>query len=287
MSIQAEITSSALGDGVSGFGRRETFSLTATVGDIKQRLMMTVGTSPEHMQLQLRKTEEGTAAAETAVVIATLSDEGAPLGRFVPKHLESDPNLNIHVIDMDPDQKVKNYHDISAADAEKVRYKLSEEDYDKRTDSFRAWKRENPEAYAAWKLKMKNQARERKGLPPVDPNAPVYDTTVAPEGVEVGMRCAVAPLLPGSADAVDTTGDVESRMRGTVRYVGETEFSEGIWVGVQLDEPLGKNDGSVKGKRYFECGQGHGSFVRGNRVTVGDFPERDFLDELDELDDEL
>jgi tubulin-specific chaperone B len=182
---------------------------------------------------------------------------------------------------------VSKLHDISAEDAARIKFKLSDEDYDKRTDSFRAWKRENPEAYAAWKLKMRNDARARQGLPPIDPNAPVYDASTAPEGIAAGERCAVAPLVPGSQDAVDTSGDVESRMRGTVRFVGETEFSDGFWVGIQLDEPLGKNDGAVQGKRYFECESGHGMFVRGNRVTVGDFPERDFLDELDELDDEL
>ena len=37
---------------------------------------------------------------------------------------------------------------------------------------------------------------------------------------------------------------------GRVRYVGKTSFSPGQWVGVQLDSPYGKNDGSVAGKRF-------------------------------------
>lgn len=37
---------------------------------------------------------------------------------------------------------------------------------------------------------------------------------------------------------------------GTVRYIGITEFANGEWVGVELDDPRGKNDGSVNGKRF-------------------------------------
>ena len=36
---------------------------------------------------------------------------------------------------------------------------------------------------------------------------------------------------------------------GVLRYMGTTEFAPGEWCGVELDEPLGKNDGSINDKR--------------------------------------
>lgn len=33
--------------------------------------------------------------------------------------------------------------------------------------------------------------------------------------------------------------------------MGLTDFAPGEWVGVELDDPRGKNDGSVEGKRFY------------------------------------
>lgn len=45
---------------------------------------------------------------------------------------------------------------------------------------------------------------------------------------------------------------------GTLRFCGSTDFSGGLWAGVELDRPEGKNDGSVAGVQYFTCRMKHG-----------------------------
>ena len=88
--------------------------------------------------------------------------------------------------------------------------------------------------------------------------------------IPIGSRCEVESAEPGL------------HKRGTVRYVGSTDFggAGGVWVGIEYDEPMGKNDGSVEGKRYFTCAPKFGVFVRPDRVRVGDYPVEDpFEDE--------
>ncbi|KAK5172567.1 uncharacterized protein LTR77_002687 [Saxophila tyrrhenica] len=96
---------------------------------------------------------------------------------------------------------------------------------------------------------------------------------VSERHITPGKRCKLLPE--------------EDSRRGTVRFVGEVEEIPGVgaWVGVELDEPTGKNDGSVKGRRLFECKANYGVLVRAERVEVGEFG---VLDELaDEGDEEF
>ena len=54
----------------------------------------------------------------------------------------------------------------------------------------------------------------------------------------------------------------DGKTTGIIKFIGHTSFSPGIWVGVALDIKTGKNDGSVSGRRYFECNPEHGIFVK-------------------------
>ena len=55
---------------------------------------------------------------------------------------------------------------------------------------------------------------------------------------------------------------------GTVRFIGTTQFALGEWVGVELDEPTGKHDGTIGDVQYFECEHGRGCFVRRDTVEL-------------------
>lgn len=55
-------------------------------------------------------------------------------------------------------------------------------------------------------------------------------------------------------------------VNGYIRYYGEVYFAEGTWVGVELDQPYGKNNGDVNGVEYFKCPLNYGTFVRPQKV---------------------
>lgn len=134
------------------------------------------------------------------------------------------------------------------------KFEISEEEYAKRTDTVKAFLEKN-------KLGKYNEedmirrAEEKKREEQAE--------EAAAKLCKVGDRCEVA--VPN-----------QPKRRATIMYVGKTEFKEGWWVGVKYDEPLGKNDGMVNGKRYFECLPKYGGFVKPVHVKAGDFPEEEY-----------
>ncbi|VDD77637.1 unnamed protein product [Mesocestoides corti] len=86
-----------------------------------------------------------------------------------------------------------------------------------------------------------------------------------------GVSSAETPLTrPGGGGGGLQVGDrvqVSGSRVGTVRFIGPTDFAAGDWVGIELDDPLGKNDGSVMGRRYFTCKPNHGLFSAPSKIT--------------------
>lgn len=88
-------------------------------------------------------------------------------------------------------------------------------------------------------------------------------------------------------DSLDSLGDLKKgqvicigdKKTGRIRYIGPTEFAPGVWIGVELDTPSGKNDGSVSGQRYFACKPRYGSFVKPEKVFPIDSVKREPADQ--------
>ena len=151
-----------------------------------------------------------------------------------------------------------NYTDTSGVE----KYVMPEGEYEKKTDSVLAWKkaqrlgRFDPNTPNQEQIRvsgLENEVRERK--------------------IEVGKRCRL--------------GEDDTK-RGMVSYVGEVKEipnGSGAWIGIRLDEPVGKNDGSIAGTRYWgQVSQlKHGIFVRPERVEIGDFPPLDDMEEMEEI----
>ena len=92
-------------------------------------------------------------------------------------------------------------------------------------------------------------ARHRAKLPPAVQDAWPLSGTARTMSLTVGAKI-----------------ELNDGRLATVRFLGPTNFQTGEWVGVELDEATGKNDGAVKGGRYFQCQQGYGMFLRPSGV---------------------
>ncbi|XP_006560516.2 restin homolog isoform X7 [Apis mellifera] len=99
----------------------------------------------------------------------------------------------------------------------------------------------------------------RPAVPPSPPRPSMNNSVVLTEDTDsfiIGDRVWVGGTKPGA-----------------IAYIGETQFAPGDWAGVVLDEPIGKNDGSVAGCRYFQCEPKRGIFSRLTRLTRTPLPD--------------
>jgi tubulin-folding cofactor B len=163
--------------------------------------------------------------------------------------LPIDDNMRLHVID-----------NIISFDQDVDKFELTDTQYEHREDSVRSFLKRNKlgkyNEEEMKQLELKRQEAEKRELERL-------------EKITIGSRCKVT-----------TTG--QPTRIGTVMYKGDLEGKKGMFVGVKFDEPLGVNDGSSNGKRYFDCQPKYGSFVLPSAVEIGDFPEEEinFDDEI-------
>jgi len=78
---------------------------------------------------------------------------------------------------------------------------------------------------------------------------------------------------PGKISEADLGSRVsvaEYASEGTLRFVGQHAESGKLRCGVELDDPVGKNNGTVKkkGAVYFVCADGHGVLTKPDKVTI-------------------
>jgi len=105
----------------------------------------------------------------------------------------------------------------------------------------------------------------------------VYFLSISAELLRVFLSHAVyVVVVLGAATLSHTVTDefklgdgvwVSGVKKGVIAYIGETQFAPGVWAGILLEEPIGKNDGSVGGVRYFACEPLHGIFAKLNTLT--------------------
>jgi tubulin-folding cofactor B len=270
-----------------------------TLDRLRQRIHQKTGTSPGFQHLQIKS------AGEVILEIPPTVEDHYKLGYFGLEH----HGLEVHCVDLNPHSGSKGgqYEDVSLVE----KYRMSEEEYNARKGTLRDWEREQKAKDSNFSLakhakehgEMVEARRQHKlglPLPPgffVDSNGTVvrdeeYDSVVrrttttpsdatADDDGEYGED-SVAGMKPGDRCQVEP-----GARRGSVSYVGKVpDLGGGYWIGVTFDEPVGKTDGTTSsGTRYFDAMEKYGGFVRGKNVLVGDFPERDILDEDSDEDE--
>ncbi|CAO1627280.1 unnamed protein product [Parajaminaea phylloscopi] len=229
---------------------------------VRGRLEHITGIPPDHQRIQLWNSRTDDADARAAPGQSLLWDSSEASSEHSSLlSIGAQDGMGLKVLDDRPPDVVARL--MAQEDDPNVdSYAMSDEAYQQRQDTVLAFK-------------------QRNKLGRFDPSVQAQAATRAQSHAEAASRTHIP--LSSRCELLD---EAPPARRGTVRYVGHPAFasSSQLWVGVEFDEPVGKNDGSVQGKRYFDCKPRHGGFVRADKIQVGDYPPRSLDDDGDDDD---
>ncbi|XP_067335084.1 CAP-Gly domain-containing linker protein 4-like isoform X1 [Channa argus] len=118
--------------------------------------------------------------------------------------------------------------------------------------------------------KQRLPARQRRDRVSVSPRTTPSPALHSFSGTTAGFRSRTPSASSSVCEGPDVRlGErvlVVGQRTGVVQFYGSTSFAPGLWLGIELDTPSGKNDGSVGGVRYFTCPPKHGVFAPPSRV---------------------
>ncbi|KAF3483566.1 tubulin folding cofactor B [Arthroderma uncinatum] len=263
VSVLVSVASDKGADDKPSFATERRVTPSWTVLQLKAKLETMTGIPPSSQRLRLKSPGHE---------YQWMDEDDQAIGRWsIGKGCE------IEVHDQRPVAARPNYTDVSTTE----KFELPDSTYESLPNSVLAWKK-------AQKLGR------------FDPNATTpeeiareqvqKDTNeIKTKGIKISERVIILPSTPPHV------------RRGTVKFVGPvpaipsplSKSHSGeipkdlapIWVGVELDEPTGKNDGSVNGERYFTCLKNCGVFVKPEKLDVGDYPPLglDLDDDMEEI----
>ncbi|XP_043390444.1 tubulin-folding cofactor B isoform X1 [Chelonia mydas] len=275
----------SISSSLNSFRAQKRYGRGLTIAEFKCKLELVVGSPASCMDLELYTSDDK--------FVMKLDSDEALLGSY-----PIDDGCRIHVIDRSG-ARVGEYEDVSRVE----KYEMSATDYEKRPDSVRSFLKRSKVGKFNEEEMLKKEAEQEQKL---------AEEKALAETISVGARCEVRvsgqpnkrgtvmfvgkcrwpPAISSFPLCLSERTILLVKIKHTksgcdsvltlLLSVGLTEFKPGYWIGVKYDEPLGKNDGSINGKQYFECQPKYGAFVKPQYVTVGDFPEEDYG-----LDDEM
>lgn len=199
---------------------------TIPLSDLKYRLEPITGVPPSNQILEIHSSRtdheqqaslpgSGPFPSSTRSTLILDVPQNSTLEERSLEELGVVDGMGLKVLDTRPKELIQTYTDESLVE----KYVMDDTTYASRQDTVLAFKQRN-------KLGRFDPAKDAN-------SSTTSEDTPLPNDMVKGARCQV-----------DLSGSGNNKRKGTVRHTGGTKFAPGTWIGVEYDEPVGKNDGS-------------------------------------------